>query len=260
MNTTLIYIHIGWNDYLDGVFALTRHFNKKNKIILIGDDTNREVAIKYGFIHYQISEYEESINYHHISVNTELYEKFCFSRWFILKNFINANNVDHVLYSDSDNAVIYDFNSIVKKNACLGNKQVVVPNMFFVDSISLRKICGFYKELYSVSYEDCFSRILKSGYLVYHENNISKPLFSDMMFLRMAIEELKLEFELLPETSVTGPVYNSNINYIKTTLKDDKVFIENTNTNLLNIHFAGYAKIYVIDYLSLINFRNTGIC
>ena len=227
MDTTLIYIHRGIQSYIDGVFALTRHYNKNNKIVLIGDEDNKAVAEKYGFMHYSYADYDESIEYHHVSVNTETYEKFCFSRWFILKNFMNAHNIDHVVYSDSDNAIIYNFNSIKYDNACLTFETVVVPNIFFCNKQTINTVCAFYNELYSESYVDFFLKLMESKYLTYHENNTNKPHFSDMMFLRMALDENDINFVTLSEDTKKGDVYNSNINNIQTKIKKGKVFIEN---------------------------------
>jgi hypothetical protein len=255
MDTTLIYIHRGLTHYLDGVFALTRHFNKTNKnIILIGDEDNKAVSEKYGFKHYFYSDYDEQIEYHHISVQKEPYEKFCFSRWFILKNFMNKNNIEHAVYSDSDNAVIYNFNSIKYDNACLCDKTVVVPNLLFCNKDTINKICAFYKDLYSLNYADFFLKLMESKYLTYHENDTNKPHFSDMMFLSMAIDELQLKFTKLQETATSGPIFNSNINNVKVVLKGKRVYLYNSNNFLLNIHFAGLAKTKVTNYLSILQY------
>jgi len=38
MNSVIIYIHRGFNDYLDDVIAITRHYNKNTRITLIDDN------------------------------------------------------------------------------------------------------------------------------------------------------------------------------------------------------------------------------
>ena len=248
-----VYIHRGYNDYLDNIFALTRHCNKNNRIILIGDKENYNIAKKHSIEHYSIHDYEESMPYHHVSVNTESYEKFCFSRWFILKNFLNKHSIQNCIYSDSDNAILYDFTSLHYENACLGHSTVVVPNMFFCSSNYIDAICNYYTQLYNIEYDEFFSKITTSKYITYHENNIQKPHFSDMMFLRMAIDELHLHFDVLAEKPGGKYCFNANINDVKTKIIEDKVYIENTDTYLLNIHFAGNAKSFIKNYLILLN-------
>jgi hypothetical protein len=248
MNSVCIYIHRGLSDYQDNIFALTRHFNKNNRIILIGDADNYNVAIKHGIEHYMISNYDEEIPYHHVSVNSESYEKFCFSRWFILKNFMNKHGIDHAIYSDSDNCIIYDFNSIKYDDACLIGKSniVFVPNLFFTTKNSLIQICEYYLQLYSLNYNDFKKKVEETIYIQYINNNSH---YSDMMFLRMSIEKLGIHFDKLV-TENFGYVYNRNINNIQTNIIGDKVYSE--KKQLLNLHFAGSAKNLVSNYMSLI--------
>ena len=252
MNSVIIYIHRGFSEYLDTIFAITREYNKDTRIILIGDNDNDAVAKKYSIEHYLISDYNEEIPYHHVSVNTFSYEKFCFNRWFILKNFIKAQQIDHFIYSDSDNMILYNINSIKYDNAFIGHSSVVVPNLFFCNSDSLNKICNYYSELFNLDFDTYFKRIINTRFMHYHENNKNKPHFSDMMFLRMAIYELDLPFEVLNEESVGEFCFNANINNIQTEIRDNKVYIKNTDTVLMNLHFAGSAKSIIKQYLFLL--------
>ena len=253
MNSVIIYIHRGFSHYLDPIFAITKHYNKDTRIILIGDNDNDAVAKKYSIEHYLISDYNEEIPYHHVSVNTFSYEKFCFNRWFVLNKFINKQQIDHFVYSDSDNMILYDINSIKYDNAYIGNSSVVVPNIFFCNSDLLNKICNYYTELFNVEYDIYFKRVVNTAFMHYHENNKNKPHFSDMMFLRMAIYELDLPFERLNEKPVGEYCFNSNINNIQTEIRDNKVYIKDTNTFLMNLHFAGSAKSIINNYLILLD-------
>lgn len=230
MHIPCIYIHNGNSHYLDDIFALTRHFNKNNRIILIGDSDNYNVAIKYNIEHYLIKDYNEIIPYHHVSVNTIDYEKFCFNRWFILKNFLLVNNLDKFVYSDSDNAILYNFNTIDYTNAFIGHSTVIVPNVFFSCNDTLQKICDYYLNLYNQNFNNFLCLIKESKYITYHNDDINYPHFSDMMFLKMAVDFLNINFVFLPENTDNNFCYNGNINNIKTKIIEDKVYIENTNT------------------------------
>ena len=235
MDIPCFYIHTSNSYYLDSIFAITRHFNKKNRIILIGDSDNYEVTKKYNIEHYLIADYNEIIPYHHVSINTIEYEKFCFNRWFILKNFINTHHIEKFIYSDSDNAIMYDFNSIEYTNAFFGHNTVIVPNLVFCCKETLQQLCVYYLDLYNLNYDNFLSLIKNSKYITYHNNNINNLHFSDMMFLRMALHDLDIVFTFLPEKKEKDNeyCYNVNINDIKTKIVKNKVYIENTSTFIL---------------------------
>lgn len=264
----LIYVHLGYNDYLDSVFKLTRHFNPSNRIILLGDNDNKHVAEKYSFEFENISYYNQPIPYHHLSVNTEKYEKFCFQRWFIVKNFINKNNIETFIYSDSDNAVLFDFNSdFFPKNGILGNDQIIVPCLFSCSNQDLNVICNFYTQMYSLTKDQVFHKIHSTNYYQLHDNKIFH--FSDMFFLKMAVDQLNLKFinmEHEPFSINTQQAcFNANINDVGTVHMVDHIFYQrkredSTLVRLLNIHFAGAAKKYANIFMEKMPFENCVIC
>ena len=174
-----IFVHQGYKHYLDNVFAITRKYNPDNRLILLGDDENKEVAKKYNIEFYQISEYNEEIPYYHFSTNGEVYEKFCFERWFIIKNFCIKHDILEILHSDSDNAFFVDLNTLNYTNARIGQKnQVVVPNVLFITTDYLLQICDYYLELFSLP-EEKFIKEIKpfselKQYLPKTNNEVSK--------------------------------------------------------------------------------------
>ncbi len=78
--------------------------NPHSPIILIGDDTND----CFDFVeHVNMRAFEhaaDSFNrqYKHRSPNDEIHERFCFQRWFVLKEFLTQSKIDQCLHLDSD--------------------------------------------------------------------------------------------------------------------------------------------------------------
>ena len=100
----IIYINKGDTYYLNSVIATTAKYNEE--VILIGDNSLKKYARKnISFVLFD--EYREKFGYKHISINPPDYEEFCIERWFILKNYMLKNGIKEVWYSDSDN-IIYE--------------------------------------------------------------------------------------------------------------------------------------------------------
>jgi hypothetical protein len=237
----LIFVHNGNQSYLDNVFEMTRLFNPTLRIILLGDESNKLIALKHNVEHYSYSLYYETIPYEHFSPNPKEYELFCFERWFILRNFMKEQKIDKIVYSDSDNAFCVNIELFHYVNARIGNKgNPVVPNVFFIEFDYLNKICDFYFILHESNFKEKI--IPYSG----EYNGIF--LYSDMYFLNQAIEELKLEFETFLEHN-NDIIFNGNFNNYKIEINDHKVYKQGTNCQLANIHFSYNAKSKTIGIL-----------
>ena len=73
-------------------------------VYLLGDEGNKEYCPNN---HALISDYYEGATefeklYHHLSTNDLEVEKFCFSRWFIMRDFLKKNNFEGGLHLDTD--------------------------------------------------------------------------------------------------------------------------------------------------------------
>jgi len=241
-----IFVHRGSQDYLDNVLFITRFYSPTAQLILLGDETNKLIAEKHNVDHHMITDYEEVVPYHHYSVNKEEYEKFCFQRWFIIKNFCIKNNIREIIHSDSDNAFFTDINTLDYIDAAfIVNSVVIVPNVLFIATDNLIKICEFYISLYSRSKDEILSHI---RYIKKNE----EAHYSDMHFLFQAITELKLKFENLP-TQKESKIFNYHINNCKTTFCDGLFFVKDTNCQVLNLHFQGKTKSMTQDYKTIIS-------
>ena len=101
----VIIVHRGNQDYLKT--CIMHATNHGNKIILIGDKSNRNLlSHNCKWVDYEelISEkmtYFDSM-YKHMSPNPYEYEKFCFDRHFIVYEYIKRNNINKFFVMDSD--------------------------------------------------------------------------------------------------------------------------------------------------------------
>ena len=73
-------------------------------VFLLGDEGNQDYCPDN---HKFMSEYYEGVEdfenlYQHLSTNPQDIEKFCFSRWFVLRNFLRKENYEGALYLDND--------------------------------------------------------------------------------------------------------------------------------------------------------------
>lgn len=239
-----IFVHKGRHTYLDQVFQISRKFNPTLRMILLGDDTNRLIAAKHGVEHHPILSYSQSIPYYHYSTNSEDYEKFCFERWFVINNFVKAQGISSFVHSDSDNAFYTDISTLSYKNAFLSNSEVVVPNVLFITSENLDKICSFYNILFSLPRSDFVTRITPYGYAC----SKSTLHYSDMMFLRQAINELHLSFDSLQGEQ--GPLlFNANIRDYPIEMRHGIPFKKQSGLQLANIHFQGDMKASIPKYM-----------
>jgi hypothetical protein len=244
-----VFIHKGNQSYFDTTVEITRRYSPSSRIVILGDESNEYIAAKYHVDHFLISNFTEDIPYYHTSVNPEEYEKFCFERWIIIKNFMVSQNIKAILHCDSDNPIFYNIEQFNYENALLGNytlAKTVIPNVFFVTIDNLLKITSFYKELYSLEYTTFLSKI--APFATYIKNSIH---YSDMYFLKHCITELELEFEILPESDEEY-IFNTNFDYYKIYIDSNNIIRKfGTNEILYNIHFCDTNK----DKIVLFNLK-----
>lgn len=102
MEIPVILIHKGYSDYLQHTIRMS---SKNNKTYLISD-TNPNVFCE-NFIFINSQDYLELLteftpHYEHMNTTPFNYELFCYHRWFMLKEFMEKNQIDNVFYIDSD--------------------------------------------------------------------------------------------------------------------------------------------------------------
>ena len=100
----VVLIHNGYQDYLK--YSI-RQAAQKNPVFLIGDTNPATISRdELTFVHFDSLAKDEydlfAKQYLHLNTTPESYELFCYLRWFLLKNFMEKNQLDVVFYIDSD--------------------------------------------------------------------------------------------------------------------------------------------------------------
>jgi len=106
----VIFIHKSDSYYLKDSLWQAKQYN--NRVILIGDESNSHYD---GVEHYRTEEYFSEAEdfakiYQHQAVNPYNYELFCIQRWFVLKEFMEKNQIEKCFYCDSDIMLYCDVN------------------------------------------------------------------------------------------------------------------------------------------------------
>lgn len=106
LSIPVIFIHRADEGHLGLCMQQAMASNPKSRVILIGTRENRK-HIPDGAEHHLIDDYSQSAKgfasfYRHLSPNNFAYNLFCFQRWFILRDFMKVNELQKILYLDSD--------------------------------------------------------------------------------------------------------------------------------------------------------------
>jgi hypothetical protein len=85
-------------------FVIKQAKKNNSDVFLLGDEGNSHYAPDN---HRKMSDYDEGVTefeelYQHLSTNHEGIEKFCFSRWFIFRNFLRKHDYEGAFYIDND--------------------------------------------------------------------------------------------------------------------------------------------------------------
>lgn len=124
MSVPIIFIHYNDSYYLKYSLESAVIFNPDKKVILLGDDTNSHYS-NLGVVHYNINNFNSG---YEIDLFNRVYRfiagknharpdwtYFVFRRWFIMYNFIIANNIQTFWTFDSDNLILTNLSGQEKK-------------------------------------------------------------------------------------------------------------------------------------------------
>jgi len=116
MTSPIIFIHYGYSEYLEYTLKASKIFNPLKRVILLGNDANKTVALKNGVEHFYFDQYGngneiETFNkvFKFIAGKNEKNEywiNFVFKRWFMVYNFLVKENIDSFWTFDSDNLIL----------------------------------------------------------------------------------------------------------------------------------------------------------
>lgn len=150
MNKVIFYVHKGNPDYLKESIKFSKARNKKINLILLGDESNRDLCERWENLKNlestMLNEFKE--RYVHMSTNIESYEFFCFARWFYILEYMKQNKIDQAGYIDSD-VLLCDIPDYIWKEDYCYTANSGHTSFFKYDAIE--KLCNFFLESYSNS-------------------------------------------------------------------------------------------------------------
>jgi len=103
----IIVVHQGWKPYLETCLRTAARCRGLGRLVLIGDSANGAIGIGE---HHDLDDPSlttgledfRAVYQHHSSSKTEGFERFCLERWFLVRNFMRRERLDHCLVIDSD--------------------------------------------------------------------------------------------------------------------------------------------------------------
>ena len=212
-------------------------------------------------------------NYVNMSTNPFAVERFCFLRWFFLKEFMRQENVETCLYIDSD--VLLFSNAEEEYNNKYKQYDLTItrgcaPSSSFFTRYAIDSFCDFMQETFSNKtsyYFDC----LKSFFEVSQKHNLGGGV-CDMTLFRHYIYDRNVgggpgrvgEMTTIIEDSTYDHNINTKDEYYDYDGVMKNIKIENgiayclheklnRNITFNCLHFQGGAKRYLKDYYSRIN-------
>lgn len=203
---TVFVIHSGKHPYLE--HAIYHSMKHGNKTILIGD--NRLLASTVDeYIDYEtdLKKYTEfSSNYQHLSSNAEIFEKFCFKRFFLLEKVIQEKEIEHFWMIDSDVILTENLseitNSILNVHQCnvalsIQNDQEINYRWSASPHTSLwtRESLSSFTEYLALAYKNDVLKLLHKKYWHHLSNGIGGGI-CDMTLLYLWQRDLSTVFNL----------------------------------------------------------------
>lgn len=130
-NLPIIFCHYGFSKYLPYVFKCAKISNPNKDIILLGDASNKQVALDCGVKHFDLKEFDFGDELKAFDSSYKLitspafdsfkhgedWNKFVFRKWFILYNFLVKNDIEKFWHFDSDNMIFVDLEKVESRYA-----------------------------------------------------------------------------------------------------------------------------------------------
>lgn len=136
---SIIFTHYGISNYLFYTLSLARYTNPDARIVLLGDEQNREIALKAGCEHQQLDDFTSEMRNEFDSVfrwvqgpkhnpvkNGKDWLKYVFERWFIIEAFCREQGIKEFWHFDSDVMIakpLFEYGQILKKDGIDYSKQ-----------------------------------------------------------------------------------------------------------------------------------------
>jgi hypothetical protein len=280
MALPIITIHRGYASYLVKTLLQAKATNPQSKIVLLGDPSNKYIS----FVdHENITNYFQEAEFFaqiyrdkHINFNSYNYELLCFQRWFILKEFMQKNDLKFCFHIDSD-VLLYinlaqEFEKFSPFEMTLSLKGSA--HNAFMSYQGLERFCQHLIDFYSnPELFEILQSIRQEQLQRMQEQNLPKAQVGGICDMTLFRQYYDRNSEKIGSTSkiVDGSVYDSNINTSKgfemkngiknITWIDRKPYGKYLETGQLirfnSLHFQGSAKKLIDEFFTGNRFQSS---
>lgn len=268
----VVIIHTGFRDYLKINLEISSQYNS---IYIIGDNTLKVLGDITNVTYVDINKYRNNEDiqklskmFINMSSNNGNLEYVCFERIFILKYFLQENNIERIFHMDSDNILLYNINNYnFHKDVayCLARNyhKHRMSNSIHVGLLN-KHFCDVFIQLYKDIYDNKSKLHLIQDKINYHKKDngtFQGGGICDMTLYYIIANEKLIDVQNLLEPN-NGVVFmnnlnngegysnkeqykmNNNIIEIQFTKIGPYIqdVIENKEYKIINIHFQGAAK------------------
>jgi len=152
----VVFVHSGDAYYLKDTLTQAKQCNER--VILLGDENNRHCA-EGGVEYYPISDFNKAGSYfttiyRHMTYIPYEIELSCFTRWFVLQEFMEINNIPISFYVDSDVMLYCDASEEYETNFKGCDLAIAIQHGFCGGLVSywqtdtIRSFCNFLNQFY----------------------------------------------------------------------------------------------------------------
>lgn len=278
-NIPVVIIHTGFRDYLKMNLEISSQYNS---IYIIGDNTLKVLGDITNVTYIDINKYRNNEDiqklskmFINMSSNNGNLEYVCFERIFILKYFLQENNIERIFHMDSDNILLYNINNYnFQKDVayCLARNyhKHRMSNSIHVGLLN-KTFCDVFIQLYKDIYDNKSKFHLIQDKINYHKQSNGKFQgggICDMTLYYIIANEKLIDVQNLLEPNNgtvfinnfnNGEGYNSkeqyktNNNMLEIKFAKNGAYIqdiiENKEYKIMNIHFQGPAKRFLNENL-----------
>lgn len=197
LSIPIFFVHIGNPYYLKYTLKQARFFNPDSEIYLLGDESNNKYPfLKHELIndYFEAGLYFEKI-YSHMSTNPYWFELICFQRWFIVRDYCIKNNINELVYLDSDALIYCDVTEIFAryKNYKFTVKNQIGPPFSHFLIEDLIELCDYITQMYT---DKILSERIKKIWIDYQKINLPGGICDMTVFQQFEVDNPGALFEL----------------------------------------------------------------
>jgi hypothetical protein len=124
----LVFTHYGNSDYLLHTLKQARRSNPEKELILIGDNSNHDIATQSGWKHYNLNHFKspkrDEFNArfrwiqgrdHHPVKGGKDWLRYVSERFFVVEAFLQESDIFHIWHFDSDTMILHDLSDYESK-------------------------------------------------------------------------------------------------------------------------------------------------